>query len=182
MGEILGLGITHYPGLTVQGNLCLRIKMCLADPALPERLRSIENWPQQMRRHWSTDEGQAHSDAHRREMIEGFRMARHALDEFRPDFCVIWGDDQFENYREDCVPPFSVLAYDEVDFQPWLHSRRGVNTWDEPKDKSFSVRGHRLGGKHLASCLLNEGFDIAYAYKPLHLSLGKKKKKKKKKI
>src|SRR3990170_8533494 len=42
MGEILGLGITHYPGLTVQGNLCLRIKMCLADPALPERLRSLE--------------------------------------------------------------------------------------------------------------------------------------------
>jgi hypothetical protein len=28
-------------------------------------------------------------------MIEGFRRARRALDEFQPDLCVIWGDDQF---------------------------------------------------------------------------------------
>ena len=30
MGQILGLGITHYPGLAFQGNLSRRIKMCLA--------------------------------------------------------------------------------------------------------------------------------------------------------
>ncbi len=107
MGQILGLGITHYPGLSIQGNLTRRIRMCLADPALPERLRVIDNWPEPMRREWSTDDGQAHSDAHREAMIDGFRMARRALDEFQPDFCVIWGDDQFENYREDCVPAFS---------------------------------------------------------------------------
>ena len=40
MGDILGLGVTHYPGLTAQGNLCRRIKICLADSALPERLRT----------------------------------------------------------------------------------------------------------------------------------------------
>ena len=65
MGQILGLGITHYPGLSIQGNLSRRIKICLADPALPERLRSMDNWPEPMRRQWGTDEGQAHSDAHR---------------------------------------------------------------------------------------------------------------------
>ena len=167
MGQILGLGVTHYPGLMAEGNLCRRIRICLADPALPEHLRSLENWPAPMCRQWGNDDGQAHSDAHRLEMIDGFRMARRALDEFKPDFCVIWGDDQFENFREDCVPPFSVLAYDDAEFQPWLHSQRGVNSWHEPKEKVFSVRGHRQGGKHLASCLLNEGFDIAYAYKPL---------------
>jgi hypothetical protein len=172
MAQILGLGITHYPGLSIQGNLCRRIKMCLADPALPERLRSMENWPDPMRRQWGTDEGQAHSDAHRLEMIEGFRRARRVLDEFQPDFCVIWGDDQFENYREDCVPAFSVLAYDATEVQPWLHNQRGVNSWNEPKDKSFTIRGHRQGGKHLAASLLNEGFDVAYGYKPLHGGLG----------
>ena len=26
MGQILGLGITHYPGLSIQGNLSRRIK------------------------------------------------------------------------------------------------------------------------------------------------------------
>ena len=172
MGQILGLGVTHYPGLSIQGNLTRRINICLADPALPEHLRSIDNWPEPMRRQWGTDEGRAHSDEHRRAMIDGFRLARRALDEFQPDFCVIWGDDQFENYREDCVPAFSVLAYDTADFQPWSHNQRGVNCWNEPKDKSFTIRGHRAGGKHLASSLLNEGFDVAYSYKPLHISLG----------
>lgn len=172
MGQILGLGITHYPGLSFQGNLTRRIKMCLADPALPERLRVIDNWPEPMRREWGTDDGRAHADAHREAMIDGFRVARRALDEFQPDFCVVWGDDQFENYREDCVPAFSVLAYDSVEFQPWLHNQRGVNSWNEPKDKSFAVNGHRRGAKHLASSLLNEGFDIAYSYKPLHIGLG----------
>ena len=43
MGQILGLGVTHYPGLMAEGNLCRRIKMCLADPALPERNFGIDN-------------------------------------------------------------------------------------------------------------------------------------------
>jgi len=97
MGQILGLGITHYPGLAFQGNLSRRIEMCLADPALPEKFRSADNWPRPMREQWGEDDGQAHSDAHRQAMIEGFRRARRALEEFNPDFCVIWGDDQFEN-------------------------------------------------------------------------------------
>jgi len=172
MGQILGLGITHYPGLSAQGNLTRRIKLCLADPALAERLRSLDNWPEAMRRQWGADEGQTHSDEHRRAMIDGFRLARRALDEFQPDFCVIWGDDQFENYREDCVPAFSVLAYDAAEVQPWLHNQRGVNSWNEPKEKSFAISGHRIGAKHLAAALLQEGFDIAYAYKPLHIGLG----------
>ncbi|HXG50671.1 MAG TPA: extradiol ring-cleavage dioxygenase [candidate division Zixibacteria bacterium] len=172
MGQILGLGITHYPGLSVQGNITRRIKVCLSDPALPERLRSAANWPEPMRRQWGSDEGQAHSDAHRRDMVDGFRRARRALDEFRPDFCLIWGDDQFENWREDCVPPFAVLAYDSVEVQPWLHDTRGVNSWNEPKDKTFTIRGHRAGAKSLATALINEGFDVAYAYRPLHAPLG----------
>jgi hypothetical protein len=49
MGQILGLGITHYPGLSFQGNMTRRIKRVLADPVLPERLRSVDNWPEAMR-------------------------------------------------------------------------------------------------------------------------------------
>jgi len=172
MGEILGLGVTHYPGLTAQGNLCRRIKICLADPALPDHLRDLNNLPEPMRRQWGSDDGQSHSDAHRQEMIDGFRMTRRALDEFNPDFCVIWGDDQYENYRDDCVPPFSVLAYDRVEIFPWRDNQRGINSWNEPKDRSFTIHGHRDGGKHLAAHLLNNGFDVPYSYKPLHDSLG----------
>ena len=42
MGEILGLGITHYPPLCYKGNLTSRIKLLLKDPGLPERLRTSE--------------------------------------------------------------------------------------------------------------------------------------------
>jgi hypothetical protein len=139
---------------------------------LPEKFRSLDNWPKPMREQWGTDEGRAHSEAHRQAMVEGFRRARAALEAFNPDFCVIWGDDQFENYREDCVPPFSILAYENVEVQPWLRDQRGANSWNEPKEKSFAICGHRQGAKYLASCLLNEGFDIPYAYKPRHAALG----------
>ena len=172
MGEILGLGITHYPGLSFEGNLTRRIKMCLADPELPDHLRSLENWPAPMRQQWGSDDGLAHSDQHRQDMIGLFRRAREALDAFNPDFCLLWGDDQYENYRDDCVPALSILAYDSVDVQPWLHRSRGKNSWNEPKDKVFTIRGHREGGKYLASALLDQGIDIAYAYKPLHNDLG----------
>ena len=172
MGQILGLGITHYPNLAAQVNMSWRMRGYLDDPALPANLRSPENWHPTMRAQWGTDQGQAHSDRHRRDLIEQFRKIRAELDAFKPDFVLIWGDDQYENFREDCVPAFSILAYDAVDIQPWKGYRRGRNVWNEPDDKTFTMRGHRAGGKYLATALLEEGIDVAYAYKPLHHPLG----------
>jgi hypothetical protein len=143
--------------------------MLMADPALPENLRSPENWPARMREQWADDEGEAHQSAHRQEMIEEFRKARRELDEFKPDVIVLWGDDQYENFHEDCVPPFAVLAYEQAEVHPWARGHaRGPNSWDEPEDATFAITGSRSFGKHVTSSLLNEGFDIAYAYKPLH--------------
>jgi len=172
MGQILGLGVTHYPPLCYKGNMSSRIKLLLADPLLPEPLRSPEKWHPTMREQWGADEGLAHSDKHRGDLIHHFRKARAELDAFQPDFILMWGDDQYENYREDCVPPFSVLAHDSVDIQPWHGKQRGQNWWDEPADTTFTVTGHRAGAKHLASALLNDGIDLAYAYRPLHQGLG----------
>jgi len=122
-----------------------------------------------MREQWGDDEGEAHSTRHRQDMIDQFRRARQELDAFQPDFVVIWGDDQYENFKEDCVPPFAVLAYDSAEVRPWEHaSGRGSNSWDEAEDKAFTIQGHRAGGKFVVGGLLREGFDVAYAYKPLH--------------
>jgi hypothetical protein len=172
MGQILGLGMTHYPNLSWKGNMSRRIKACLDDRELPEKFRSPENWHPAMRAQWGDDEGQAHSDSHRRELIENSRRIRAELDAFNPDFVLVWGDDQYENFHEDCVPAFSVLAYESVSFQPWKHHSRGPNSWDEPEDTTFTVKGHRAGGKHLVTSLLRDGVDVAYAYKPLHATLG----------
>ena len=93
MGQILGLGITHYPGLSYKGNLTRRIKLLLADPLLPEHLRSPANWHPTMRDQWGTDEGLSHSEKHRSDMIHHFRKIRAELDAFEPDFGLLWGDD-----------------------------------------------------------------------------------------
>lgn len=88
----------------------------------------------------------------------------------RPTSSWLGGDDQYENFREDGVPPFCVFALDAVECRP--HAPRGIfdgtNVWDEPVDTVVTVRGHREGGVNLASALLDAGFDMAYAYRVRH--------------
>jgi hypothetical protein len=125
-----------------------------------------------MRREWDDDEGARAGAAHRAAIVAELRQARQALDEFAPDFLLVWGDDQYENFREDIVPPFCILAYDSVECQPWAEHSAVGNVWNEPSDQTFTVKGHRAAAKFLASGLLSADFDVAYAYRPLHSPLG----------
>ena len=84
----------------------------------------------------------------------------------------MWGDDQYENFQEDLIPPFAVLAYKDQEIQPWLGRKNTGNPWDEPIDFKFSVRGHQEAGKYLAAGLIEAGFDMLYAYRPSHNPLG----------
>lgn len=172
MADILGLGITHYPGLAPRKARPGSLLRLLQDPGLPERYRTPAGWPEVMRREWADDDGAAFAEKHRNEVIAEILKARAALDDFKPDFVVVWGDDQYENFREDVVPGFCVLAYDAVDVQPWARPNTPPNFWGEPADKTFRVRGHREGAKYLASRLVEQDFDVAYAYRPLHQPLG----------
>ncbi len=170
MAEILGLGMTHWPGLCPAKTRPASLKRALQDPGLPEHLRSPDGWPERLRQEWGSDEGSSVGEAHRARVVDEIRKARQALDEFKPDFVVIWGDDQYENFRDDVIPPFCILAYDEIEAKPWAHFRE-ANYWGEPPDTTFKLAGHRPGAKFLASALLQSGFDVAYAYKPLHHDL-----------
>jgi hypothetical protein len=80
----------------------------------------------------------------------------------------MWGDDQYENFKEDIIPPFCVLAYEQLNFKPFERLRGRPNIWGEPADKVFSHPGHHKAGRFLARGLLEAGIDMAYAYKPLH--------------
>jgi hypothetical protein len=126
-----------------------------------------------MQRELGNDEGKTAAAAHRAALLDGMRRIRVELDEFRPDFVMIWGDDQHENFVEDIIPAFCVLAYENIEAKPWRLKAPGMpgsaNVWREGRDYYYSIRCHREGAKFLASGLLSEGFDIAYAYKPLHL-------------
>ncbi|HET9315004.1 MAG TPA: extradiol ring-cleavage dioxygenase [Vicinamibacteria bacterium] len=169
MSEILGLGMTHYPPLNGRDeNMAGILKRVLADPGLPERYRDPASWPEPLRREWGTDEGKAAGAAHRASLVRQFRHARKLLDDFRPDVVVIWGDDQYENFKEGIIPPFCVLAYDQVEGRPWQRPGAPPNVWGEGADTVIPVRGHREAGKYLARHLLGQGVDMAYAYQPLH--------------
>jgi hypothetical protein len=119
-----------------------------------------------MQKEWSNDEGQAAAERHKVELIENFRWVRSELNAFNPDLVVVWGDDQYENFREDIVPSFSVLAYEEFAAKP--HEHYPLNPWGEAGDTEFRFKGQQLAGKYLATRLLEQGFDVAYAYKPHH--------------
>src|SRR5262249_42276421 len=58
MGEILGLGMTHYPPLIgTDANMANILRAVLKDPGLPERYRDPASWPEAMRREDGTDGG-----------------------------------------------------------------------------------------------------------------------------
>jgi hypothetical protein len=170
MGEILGIGATHYPpGIAPdEYKPWPLVNMLKTDPRIPAHLKDPANWPEPMRKEWGNDEGITAHKAHRARVFNAFRTIREELDAFNPDFILIWGDDQYENFREDIIPPFCVLAYDQLSFQPFQRRRGRPNIWGEPDDKTFTSPGHRTAGRFLTTRLLEEGIDMAYAYKPLH--------------
>jgi len=169
MGEILGLGMTHYPPLTgLDENMAAILRRVQQDPGLPARLRDPASWPAPMRAEYGADGGTASAAGHRDALLQHFLKARRLLDDFRPDVVIVWGDDQHENFTEDVIPPFCVLAYDQIEARPWQRPGVAPNVWNEPADTTFRIAGHRQAGKYLASGLLEQGVDMAYAYKPLH--------------
>jgi hypothetical protein len=173
MGDVFGFGISHYPPFAMTDPFMSGLlKYTLGDPDIPAESKAPSAWPVPMQREWSDDEGTAAAGRHRAEIERGLRRARAALDAFAPDVVVIWGDDQYENFREDIIPPFCVLAYDDQDVQPWKHVPAPVagrpNAWGEDLETTRTVRGAPTTGKLLVSSLLEQDFDVAYAYRPLH--------------
>src|SRR5207247_10327645 len=115
------------------------------------------------------DAGAAAAARHRERLVAGFRRCRRALDEFAPDFVVIFGDDQYENFREDLIPPFCVFGLDEILLRPWATGAGALrpNRWGEPSEFIFRAHGHRDGARTIARGLLERGVDLPYAYRPL---------------
>ena len=175
MAEILGLGLSHYPPLCLpDADMASLLSWTLQDTSIPEKEREPKNWPAAMRAEWAEDRGAEAAAAHRRALVAGFERVRAALDAFKPDAVVIWGDDQYENFKEDVIPPFAVLAYDDLDLHPWSDAqtssmmKRKANVWGEDASMHYRLRGRPDIARKLITGLLEQDIDVAYAYKPLH--------------
>jgi hypothetical protein len=172
MAEVLGIGMPHAPMFQfLDRDMANILKRDLERGRIPARYRDTSNWPAPMREEWADDEGLAAAARHRSTVVAGLRKVRAELDAFNPDFILVFGDDQYENFREDVVPTFCAYFFDDMEVLPFRGSSAvgaRENVWGQPEDKSILVRGHREGGVHLATELVRRGFDVAWAMKPHH--------------
>jgi hypothetical protein len=121
MGEIIGMGLSHYPGpmVPVEHWPTMLQRWVEIGRVDAELFAARDQWPEDMRREWGADDGQAAAREHRDRLLAGYKRLREELDAFCPDVVLIWGDDQFENYKRDCVPAFAVGIFDEVKTRPF---------------------------------------------------------------
>ncbi len=169
MAEIMGIGLSHYPGpiVPVEAWPSMLQKWVELGRVKPEVFAARDRWPDGMRREWGSDEGQEAAKEHRRRLLAGYRRLREELDAFRPDIVLIWGDDQYENFKRDCIPAFCVGIFNSVVCRPFGGSmavfKTDQNAWGLPPDTELPLRCHHEGARALSKALLDGGFDIAWS-------------------
>ena len=163
MAEILGIGCTHAPHLAMADERMADVyfRRNLNSELTPAKWKDPSNWPAGMREEWGDDEAVTSAKKHRAALGEGFRAARAAIDAFKPDFVLIWGDDQYENFREDLIPPFYVYALEEAEARAPGMGQRPDSEAPEGHPK---VKGHPEAGSFLAAELVTAGFDVACSW------------------
>jgi hypothetical protein len=170
MGEVLGIGCTHYPGL-LRGpkGYTGTTRFLLGNPVVSDRMRDMANWPEGARDEWDNQEEA--SVLHEQQMIAAFRKLRQVIDDFNPDAVLIWGDDQYENFHEDLVPPLVIHCDDGFSGVDPL-AKAPTNPWGEPVDKTWDWNGSQDLAKHIATQLLERDFPISYSLQPSHAQHG----------
>ncbi len=160
MAEVLGIGCSHGPGIVgplERGGHYLR--QHLEEDETPAHLKDPKNWPKQMQEEWGDDEGISYAQKYQDILQPAYRQARKAIDDFNPDFVLIFGDDQYECLKEDLLAPFAVFAIDEV-----VGRVRGTDSGGGTR----KMRGHQKAANYLVNELINSGFDIACSWKLPH--------------
>jgi hypothetical protein len=171
MGKIMGMGSSHWPAMIQpdEAKPWPFLRTLAHDPRVPAELKDPHNWPEAVRLEYGDDEGVSSHREHRRRLVEAFRKMRAEIEAFNPDLILMFGDDQYENFKEDVIPPFCIMAYDDLTSYPFKGGRRGnANVWGEPEDHPIKMQSRPDIAKWLAQRYLEEGVDMSYAYKPLH--------------
>jgi hypothetical protein len=91
MGEIIGLGCTHYPGLTLPDErLPAGFHHLLTAPNVPAHYKDRANWPTELLAELGNDAGVSSARRYGARLGDDFRTIRRQLDDFNPDLVLIW--------------------------------------------------------------------------------------------
>jgi Catalytic LigB subunit of aromatic ring-opening dioxygenase len=176
MAEIMGLGLSHFPGplVPVRHWPNMLTRWVEIGRIKAEDFAAKDRWPKEMQLEWGNDNGQTAALEHQRRLLAGYRKLREELDAFAPDVVLIWGDDQFENFKRDCVPAFCVGIYDNVVSRPYgggsVPYGTKENAWGLPPDAELNIKGHYKAAHALCKDLITNGFDLAYSREVRHSS------------
>ena len=88
MGEILGIGVTHYPGLIQPDEqMAGLLNRTLNSDQVPDALKDPARWPEPMRKEWADPLASAkeHRRAAGRRLPQGAQGARRVRPRFRAD-------------------------------------------------------------------------------------------------
>jgi len=169
VAEVLGVGLTHYPLLAgADTHMANLLKSTLKDPDIPAEAKEPESWRPLGREEWGDDGGTTAAARHRQRLLDDLAVCRQAIDDFQPDVLLVWGDDQYENFREEVIPSFCVLAYPDTRVEPFgvLDMLKIPNVWGLPSDTDFMMKGDPDFAKQVTSDVLSDGVDVAYSYEP----------------
>src|SRR5258708_7713317 len=89
MGDILGIGVTHFPGLMLPDPyMSAFLSRTLKSDRVPAGMTAPARWPERWRQELAANENGGAAGEHRRRLVGGFRKVREALDAFAPDFVL----------------------------------------------------------------------------------------------
>lgn len=166
MAEILGLGITDFPYLRVSGSMngVLKAALTRGEHMKPE-MKDPANWPEPMRREWGEDEGLTSSGPSRERQVAELRKIRAALDEFKPDFIVIWSKDHMESLQRYALPPYWIEAHEQTVTKPFGPRE---NIFGEDPNREVLLKGHPEGAKTIVRALQEAHLNPTYSLVPMH--------------
>lgn len=174
MAEIMGMGLSHYPGPVSPAKYWSRMVARNVEVGRIKRefYEDKNNWPKAMIEEWSDDQGLAAAEEHRRRLLAGYKALRDELDAFKPDIVLIWGDDQYENFKRDGVPAFAVGIFDLVESRPFGGGKQVFqtteNVWGLSEDTVMPIKGHRRAAADLTRYLIENQYDMAYLLETRH--------------
>ncbi|HEY3115680.1 MAG TPA: hypothetical protein VGK54_02960 [Chloroflexota bacterium] len=169
MAELLGLGTTDQPYMRmIDPLLSSPLKGALKSERIRPELKDPKNWPAEMRELWGDDEGASGGRRARERQIPQFRKLRAALDDFQPDFILVWAKDGGESLKQFARPPFWIQAHTETHTKLYTSLGRKENLFGEDADRLITIPGHPDGAKYLVRGLIEHGFDPTFSLEPMH--------------